>query len=98
MAKIFGRSMWFAYNVSIDNVNGNGKDLPVDLLKSTESEVQTRMREANLSHGDQVSVKLKTHFENSKYLPRTKVPARTTVCIFIFIKRVYGILVEIATD
>ncbi len=79
MAKIAGSNMWFVYNVSIEGVNGNGKDLEVNVMKSLESEVQTIMREANISHDEQVTVRVKTHFQNSKYLPATEVLAKTTV-------------------
>ena len=82
VAKIVGSSMWFVYNVSIECVNGNGKDLKVDIMSSSESEVQTRMREANIVHEERVSVRVKTHFQNFKYLPSAEVPAKTTVCIF----------------
>ncbi len=82
VAKIAGSSMWFVYNVSIQGVKGNGKDLKVDVMSSSESEVQTRMQEANIVHEERVSVRVKTHFQNSKYLPPAEVPAKTTVCIF----------------
>jgi 2-methylaconitate cis-trans-isomerase PrpF len=84
VAKICGSSMWFVYNVSIEGVNGKGKDLQVDVMSSSETEVQTRMPEANVVHEDEVSVRVKTHFQNSKFLPLTKVPAKTTVRIFVF--------------
>jgi hypothetical protein len=80
VAKIAGSSMWFVYNVTIEGVNGDGRDLKVDVI--SESEVQTRMREANITHDEQVCVRVKTHFQNSKYLQQTRVPAKTTVCIF----------------
>lgn len=80
VAKIAGSSMWFVYNVSIEGVNGNGKDLQVDVMKSSEFEVQARMREARLEHKNQVRVRVKTHFGNSKYLEAREVPAETTVC------------------
>ncbi len=83
MAKIAGSSMWFVHNVSIEGlINGDGKDLIVDLLKSSESEVQTRMRAAHIRNKDSVSVRVKTHFQNSKYLPPFRVPAKESVCIF----------------
>ena len=78
--------MWFVYNVSIEGVNGDGKNLEVNVMKSLESEVQTIMREANISHDEQVTVRVKTHFQNSKYLGATKVLAKTTVCICIYFK------------
>lgn len=84
VAKIAGSNMWFVYNVSIEGVDGNGKDLEVKVMKSLESEVQTIMREANIVHDEQVSVRVKTHFQNPKYLPATKVQAKTTVCIYIY--------------
>ena len=77
--------MWFVYNVSIDGVNGNGTDLKVDVKKSSESEVETRMRGSNIVHDEKVRVRVKTHFQNSKYLPSVTVPAKTTVCIFYFL-------------
>ena len=83
VAKIYGSSMWFVYNVSIEGVSCNGKDLKVDLTKSSECEVQTRMREANVRFKGKVRVRVKTHFQNSKYLPQTKVPADTTVSILL---------------
>ena len=83
VAKIYGSSMWFVYNVSIEGVNnGDGKDLKVDVMKSSECEVQARMRGANIRHRDSVSVRVKTHFQNPKYLPPAKVPAKENVCIF----------------
>lgn len=82
IAKITGSSMWFVYNVSIDGVNGNGKNLKVDVKQSSESEVETRMRESNIVHDEQVNVRVKTHFQNSKCLQSVTVPAKTTVCIF----------------
>mgnify|MGYP002803988525 FL=1 len=81
VAKIYGSSMWFVYNVSIEGVNGKGKDLQVDLMSSSGSEVQTRMPEANVVHEEEVSVRVKTHFQNSKFLPLTKVPAKTTTYV-----------------
>ncbi len=83
VAKIYGSSMWFVYNVSIKGLTkGNGEDLKVDLLKSTESEVQTRMGVANIRNKDSVSVRVKTHFQNPKYLKAFPVKAKETVCIF----------------
>lgn len=89
VAKIAGASMWFVYNVSINGVNGNGKDLEVNVKKSSESEVQARMREASIVHEEEVSVRVKTHFQNSKYLPAKKIPAKTTVrvCFFCIISK-----------
>lgn len=98
MAKISGQSMWFVYNVSIDGVNGNGKDLQVDFRESKESEVQTKMQGANISYEGQVSVRVKTHFENPRHLAAENVPAETNVSMFIFIKCVHGELVEMGTD
>ena len=84
VAKIEGSSMWFVHNVSIDGlINSNGKDLKVDLLKSTESEVQTRMGVANIRNKDSVCVRVKTHFQNSKYLQAFRVPAKESVRIFL---------------
>ena len=74
VAKIYGSNMWFVHNVSIEGIL-DGSNLNVDVMKSTECEVQTRMRETNICHQDTVSVRVKTHFENSKYLPPAKVPA-----------------------
>ena len=83
VAKIYGSSMWFVYNVSIEGlINGDGRDLKVDVMKSSECEVQTRMQEATIRHKDSVRVRVKTHFQNSKYLQTANVPAKTTVCIF----------------
>ena len=81
IAKITGSNMWFVYSVSIEGVNGNGKDLEVDVKQSSESDVETRMRESNIVHENQVRVRVKTHFQNSKYLKAVTVPAKTTVCI-----------------
>ena len=75
--------MWFVYNVSIDGVNSNGKNLKVDVKQSSESEVETRMRGSNIVHQEQVRVRVKTHFQNSKYLQSVTVPAKTTVCSFL---------------
>ena len=79
MAKIAGSNMWFVHNVSIEGVNGDGKNLEVNVMKSLESEVQTIMREKKIVHEKQVTVIVKTHFQSSKYLPATKVDAYTTV-------------------
>ena len=81
MAKIAGSNMWFVYNVSIDDgdIIGDGKDLEVNLMKSLESEVQTIMREKKIVHDKQVTVRVKTHFQKSNYLPATKVVADTMV-------------------
>ena len=77
--------MWFVYNVSIEAVlNGDGRDLKVDVMKSSECEVQTRMQEANIRHEDSVRVRVKTHFHNSKFLPVAEVPARENVRISCF--------------
>jgi hypothetical protein len=85
VAKIYGSSMWFVYNVSIEGViNGNGKDLKVDVTKSSECEVQTTMRETKIRNEDTVRVRVKTHFQNSKYLETFKVPAKESVCIYFF--------------
>lgn len=82
IAKIAGSGMWFVYDVSIDGVNGDGKNLRVDVKQSSESEVETRMRESNIVHEEQVRVRVKTHFQNSKYLKPVPVSAKTTVCSF----------------
>ena len=88
VAKIYGSSMWFVHNVSIEGIlYGDGTNLNVDVMKSTECEVQTRMREANIRHQENVSVRVKTHFENSKYLPPAKVPAAENVCVSCFFHR-----------
>ena len=84
-AKITGSNMWFVYSVSIEGINGNGKDLKVDVKQSSESDVETRMRESNIVHENQVRVRVKTHFQNSKYLKAVTVPAKTTVCIILLI-------------
>lgn len=80
VAKIAGCNMWFVYNASIEGVNGDGNELDVDIMKSSENEVQAKMREASIRHGDKVRVRVKTHFQDSRYLPATEVPAKTTVC------------------
>ena len=77
VAKIAGSNMWFVYNVSIEGVDGDGKDLEVNVMKSLESEVQTIMREKKIVHDEEVTVRVKTHFQNSKYLPATDVVAQT---------------------
>ena len=86
VAKIYGSSMWFVYNVSISGVNRDQiKDLKVDVMKSSENEVQTRMIEKRIRFKGEVCVRVKTHFKNPKYLQKTKVPADTTVsnmCLF----------------
>ena len=78
--------MWFVYNVSIEGVlNGDGKDLKVDVMKSSECEVQARMREANISYEDSVRVRVKTHFQDSKCLKVSeKIYPKENVCIFCF--------------
>ena len=79
MAKIEGRNMWFVYEVSI----GGDEDLPVDYMKSTESEVQTRMPpRPHVSYPELVTVRVKTHFENSKHIQAVKVHTETTVRTF----------------
>ena len=83
IAKIAGSDMWFVYNVSIDVENSNGKNLKVDVKQSSESEVETRMRGSNIVHQEQVRVRVRTHFQNSKYLQSVTVPAKTTVCSFL---------------
>ena len=83
IAKIYGKGMWFVYNVSIDGVKYDGDDLTVDITKSTDCEVQTKMREKHLNYNGEVRVRVKTHFHNSKYLPQTKVAADTTVSIIL---------------
>ena len=83
VAKICGSRMWFVYDVSIkDIINGDGQNLKVDVMKSSEFEVQTTMRESNICTKDTVRVRVKTHFQNSKYLRTVKVPAKESVCIF----------------
>ena len=89
IAKIAGSGMWFVYDVSIDGVNGDGKNLKVDVKQSSESEVETRMRESNIVHQEQVRVRVKTHFQNSKYLKTVPVPAKTTVCSFLHYLLIY---------
>jgi hypothetical protein len=85
VAKISGSSMWFVYNVSIDGlIDADGKNLEVDVMKSSESEVQTIMPKATVRTNDRVCVRVKTHFHNSKYLPLSTVPAKASVCIFSF--------------
>ena len=76
--------MWFVYNVSINGVNCDGNDLKVDLTKSSENEVQTRMKEKIARFKGEVTVRVKTHFQNPKYLPKTKVPADTTVSTAVY--------------
>ena len=95
IAKITGSSMWFVYNVSIDGVNGDGKNLKVDVKQSSEYEVETRMRGSNIVHEEQVRVRVKTHFQNSKYLQSVTVPAKTTVCILFAILYIFSILEKI---
>ena len=73
--------MWFVYNVTIEGVNGDGKNLEVNVMKSLESEVQSIMREKKIVHDEKVSVRVKTHFQNSKHLKATKVVAQTTVYV-----------------
>ena len=83
IAKIAGSCMWFVHNVSIRGlVHADGKELKVNLMKSSESEVQTRMPKANFRSKDEVRVNVKTHFDNSKYLQQFKVRAKESVCIF----------------
>ena len=75
--------MWFIYNVSIEGIiNGDGKNLKVDVMKSSEFEVQTTMRESNVRTESKVHVRVKTHFQNSKFLESIEVPAKESVCIF----------------
>jgi hypothetical protein len=87
VAKINGSSMWFVHNVSIKgilNEDGDERILNVDVMKSTECEVQTRMPDSIIRHEEEVSVNVRTHFENSKYLKAAKVPAEENVCISWF--------------
>lgn len=95
VAKIAGSSMWFVCSVSIDGISGDGKDLEVNVTKSIGSEVQTRMRETNIVHDEEVTVRVRTHFQNPKFLPATKVLAKTTVCIsFFFLYRMAEVLTK----
>ena len=83
IAKIAGSCMWFVHNVSIKGINNaDGKNLKVNIMKSSESEVQTRMPKANFRNKEEVRVNVKTHFNNSKYLEKFKVPAKKSVCNF----------------
>ena len=79
MAKIEGRNMWFVYEVSIEG----DKDLSVDYMKSTESEVHINMPpRPHVSYPGLVTVRVKTHFENSKHIQAVKVHTETTVRTF----------------
>ena len=75
--------MWFVYNVSIEDVTCDGKDLKVDVMKSSENEVQTKMKEKIVHFKGEVTVRVKTHFHNPKCLEKTKVHADTTVSIVV---------------
>ena len=83
IAKIAGSCMWFVHNVSIEGINNaDEKNLKVNIMKSSESEVQTRMPKANFCNAEEVLVNVKTHFNNSKYLKQFKVLAKKSVCNF----------------
>ena len=82
--KVLGNDMWFVYQLSIDNMSVNdvsigGKYLPVDVIKSSGYEVQTRIKAKNISCNDKVRVRVETHFKNPKYLAPTMVKANKTV-------------------
>ena len=80
IAKIYGKGMWFVYNVSIEGGNCNGENLPVDVTKSSDCEIQTKMREKHLYFKGELSARVKTHFQNSTNA-QTEIPAGTTVSI-----------------
>ena len=83
VAKICGSRMWFIYNVTIKGIiDGNGKGLKVDVMKSSEFEIQTTMKERNVHTESKVRVRVKTHFQNSKFLPEVEVPAKESVSFF----------------
>ena len=86
VAKIRGNSMWFVHDVSIKDVrSGDEKTLNADVSKSTECEVEAEIQEERFSYGEKVSVRVKTHFHNSKYLESKTVSARENVCIYCFL-------------
>lgn len=80
--------MWFVYRVSIQD----DRDLPVDPVKTRESEVQIIMPRPHVVHSSEVSVRVKTHFHNTKFLKSKKVPAKTMVRnLYVFCCKIYTI-------
>ena len=65
--------------MSVTTVDFDGKNLPVDFVRSSGSQVQTRIKKKTIIYEENVCVRMKTHFENSKYLESFTVPAKTTV-------------------
>ena len=83
VAKINGNNMWFVYKVCIEGADCGGDNLKVDVMKSSECEVQTRMEETHISYDGEVQVRVNTHFHNPKYAERIKVSAKSTVRIML---------------
>ena len=77
--KVSGNDMWFVHQMSVTKVDFDGKNLPVDFVRSSGSQVQTRIKKKTIIYDENVCVRMKTHFENSKYLKSFTVPAKTTV-------------------
>ncbi|XP_046841094.1 uncharacterized protein LOC124435191 [Xenia sp. Carnegie-2017] len=77
--KVSGNDMWFVYELSIYCEQFCCENMLVDVIKSSGSDVQTRIKEKNVHYEEEVRVQVKTHFENSKYLPSfDHVAAKTT--------------------
>ena len=81
VAKINGSNMWFVYKVCIEGIDCGGDNLKVDVMKSSECEVQTRMEKTHISYDGEVQVRVNTHFHNPKHAERIKVSAKSTVRI-----------------
>ncbi|XP_046841075.1 uncharacterized protein LOC124435170 [Xenia sp. Carnegie-2017] len=70
--------MWFVHQTSVTTVDFDGKNLPVDFVRSTGSQVQTRIKKKSITYEENVCVRMKTHFEKSKYLESFTALAKTT--------------------
>ncbi|XP_046841073.1 uncharacterized protein LOC124435167 [Xenia sp. Carnegie-2017] len=76
--KVSGNDMWFVHQTSVTTVDFDGKNLPVDFVRSTGSQVQTRIKKKSITYEENVCVRMKTHFEKSKYLESFTALAKTT--------------------
>ena len=66
------------YAVDISTTSAEGESFAVDISKNTESVVEINMGSIHTS-SDTVNVRVKTHFQDSRYLKPQDVPARNTV-------------------
>ena len=96
VAKVNGQNMWFVHEVTFRGLKpllGGQKKVSlkktkakavkcyaVDISKNTESVVEINMGSIHIS-SDTVNVKVKMHFQDSRYLKPKDVPARNTVRI-----------------